>query len=53
MRKVTKQEFDTYLNYFQDKIEHYDFARKIKTYFDGFDTVALAETKDGEYYLYD
>lgn len=54
MRQVSKKDFDTYLNYFQDKVEHYDCLRKITMYFDTFDTTALAETnKHGEHFIYD
>lgn len=54
MRLVSKKDFDTFLNYFQDKIEYYDYFRKITTYFDAFDTIALAETnQNGEHFIYD
>lgn len=53
MRKVTKKQFDTFLNYFQDKKEIYSVFEKTTTFFDAFDMTPLALFGETGYYIYD
>ena len=51
LKEVTKQQFDSFLNYFQDKYIHKSILGET-TYFDTFDMSPLAEYRKGLYYVY-
>ena len=53
MREVTKKEFDTFLNYFQDRQIRTSLLCNSTTFFDNFDDTPLAEFRKGRYYLFD